>query len=114
MRLSCVFAALIAAMAGCTHALERPVLPAMADTGLPQIQQGEPAPAPVVMQYSPPIGPPAPAALLANPLRVPIADRDFAWDQIVAVIEEYFKVEHEERVRLAGDLLTEGGSILIP
>jgi hypothetical protein len=60
------------------------------------------------MQYAPPIGPGAPAIMLSDPLRVPIADRDYAWDQLVAVVEEYFKVEHEERVRLAGDILTEG------
>lgn len=106
MRLPCLFALVLASLAGCTHALTRPVLPPAPDAGV-AIQQGEPAPAPVVMQYAPPFGP-VPAAMLANPLRVPIADRDFAWDQIVAVVEEYFKVEHEERVRLAGDLLTEG------
>jgi hypothetical protein len=96
------------AVAGCSSALNRPVVPPMSDPGLPQIQQGEPAPAPMVMQYAPPLGPPAPAAMLADPLRVPVADRDFAWDQLVAVVEEYFKVEHEERVKLIGDLLTEG------
>ena len=49
-----------------------------------------------------------PAGPIGNPLHVPVTDRDVAWEQIVAVVEEYFKVEHEERVRLAGDILTEG------
>jgi hypothetical protein len=98
----------IAALSGCSAALNRPVLPPAADPGLPQIQQGDPAAAPVIMQYAPPLGPGAPVGMLADPLRVPVADRDFAWDQLVAVVEEYFKVEHEERVRLVGDLLTEG------
>ena len=30
------------------------------------------------------------------------------WDQIVDVVDDYFKIEKEERVRLVGDLLTEG------
>jgi hypothetical protein len=95
MRLLSALLAALVALAGCSSALNRPVLPPMADAGLPQIQQGEPTPAPTIMQYAPPIGPPAPAALLADPLRVPVAYRDFAWDQLVAVVEEYFKVEHE-------------------
>jgi hypothetical protein len=93
---------------GCAPALNRPTPPVAPNLGLPQIQQGEPAPAPVTMQYLPPIGPGMPPTMLANPLRVPVVDRDFAWDQLVAVVEEYFKVEREERVRLAGDILTEG------
>ena len=36
------------------------------------------------------------------------ATGEFAFEQIVAVIEEYFKVQHEEPVRVAGDILTEG------
>jgi hypothetical protein len=103
------FAVAVAAFAGCAQGLNRPVVPPIPDPGgLPAIQQGEPAPAPVIMQYAPPFGPGAPASMLANPLRVPVADRDFAWDQLVSVVDEYFKVEHEERVRLAGDILTEG------
>jgi hypothetical protein len=35
-------------------------------------------------------------------------DRDFVWDQVVDVVDDYFRVEREERVRLVGDLLTEG------
>jgi hypothetical protein len=108
MRRNWAFVVAIAAVAGCAQALNRPVLPPVPDPGLPQIQQGEPAPAPVIMQYAPPFGPGAPPGMLANPLRVPVADMDFAWDQLVAVVEEYFKIEHEDRVRLAGDLLTEG------
>jgi hypothetical protein len=108
MRHFWAFAGAAATAIGCAHAVDRPVAPLMPDAGLPQVQQGEPAPAPIVMQYAPPLGPGAPAIMLADPLRVPIADRDYAWDQLVAVVEEYFKIEHEERVRLAGDILTEG------
>jgi hypothetical protein len=108
MRHIWAFAFVVATLTGCAQALSHPVVPPLPDPGFPQIQQGEPAAAPVIMQYSPPIGPGAPVTMLADPLRVPVADRDFAWDQLVAVVEEYFKIAHEERVRLAGDILTEG------
>ena len=51
---------------------------------------------------------------LANPLPVPVVDLDFAWEQIASVIEENFKIQHEERVRLAGDILTEGRIDTVP
>lgn len=44
----------------------------------------------------------------ANPLLVTNMDRDFVWNQIVDVVDDYFRIEHEERVRLVGDMLTEG------
>lgn len=64
--------------------------------------------------YTSPFGPGQPAVLLANPLPVPVVDMDFAWEQIVAVVEENFKIQHEERVRLAGDILTEGRIDTVP
>ncbi len=103
-----IIALAIGMMGGCAPLRPAPALPPMPNMGSPLIQQAEPAPAPVLMQYAPPLGPGAPSTLLANPLRLPVADRDFAWDQLVAVIEQYFRIEHEERVRMAGDLLTEG------
>ncbi len=104
----CGWAWTLIAAGGCTSMQSAPALPPVADAGLPQIQQGVAAPAPILLQYSPPGNGPAPVGMLANPLRTPVADRDFAWDQLIAVVEQYFKIEHEERVRLAGDLLTEG------
>ena len=77
-----------------------------------QVQQGTSAPSGVV--YSSPFGASAPAVPLPNPLPVPVADLDFAWEQIVAVIEEDFKIAHEERVRLCGDILTEGRIDTVP
>lgn len=47
-----------------------------------------------------PIGP--------NPVLVPGADRDYVWDQVVAVVDDYFQIEREDRVRLVGDVLTVG------
>ncbi|HEX3998167.1 MAG TPA: hypothetical protein VHX65_06430 [Pirellulales bacterium] len=73
----------------------------------PAVQQGAACPSPGVV-YSSPFGSGAPVVPIANPLPVPVVDLDFAWEQIVAVIEENFKIQHEERVRMAGDVLTEG------
>jgi hypothetical protein len=77
------------------------------DPGAPQVLAGTPVPAGNV-QYVSPFGPTQPLGPVANPLRVPVGDREFAFEQIVAVIEQYFKVQHEEPVRVAGDILTEG------
>ncbi len=43
-----------------------------------------------------------------NPLVISNMDRDFVWQQVVDVVDDYFRVEHEEPVRLVGDLPTEG------
>jgi hypothetical protein len=54
--------------------------------------------------YNPPQfgfgGPPPPQT---NPLMVPVADGEFVWEQVVDVVDDYFRIEHEERARLAGD-----------
>jgi len=67
---------------------------------------------PAVPQYNLPQPLPTQAyqgkQLVNNPLSIPIADRDVAFDQIVDVVDDYFKIEREERVRQTGDILTEG------
>jgi len=58
--------------------------------------------------YMPPelaFGPPLPQG---NPVLVQTLDRDFVWEQVVDVVDDYFKIQQEERVRLVGDMLTEG------
>ena len=58
--------------------------------------------------YVPPeiaFGPPP---LQANPAVVGVMDRDLLWDQVVDAVDDYFKIQKEDRVRLVGDLLTEG------
>jgi hypothetical protein len=58
--------------------------------------------------YIPPefsFGPPPPQS---NPALVPVMNPDLVWDQVVDVVDDYFQIEREERVRLVGDLLTEG------
>jgi hypothetical protein len=49
-------------------------------------------------------GPPA----IENPMFVPALDREFLWSQAVDAVDDYFRIEREERVRLIGGVLTEG------
>ncbi len=51
------------------------------------------------------VGPPPPPA---NPITVNVMDRDFVWDQVVDVVDDYFRIQKEDRVKQVGDLLTEG------
>jgi hypothetical protein len=48
------------------------------------------------------------AALAQNPMYVPLSDREFLWNQLVDTMDNYFRIEREERVRLVGGVLTEG------
>lgn len=48
------------------------------------------------------------ALVYDNPMFVPATDIDFLWDQVVDAIDDYFKVSREERLRLTGNILTEG------
>ncbi len=43
-----------------------------------------------------------------NQIHVPVANRDWAWEQIVDVVDDYFRIERERQVQLVGDVLTEG------
>ena len=75
-----------------------PMLPEGAPpTGLP-ILPGQthllPGPAPVVQQQ--------------NPTFIPGTNRDFLWDQVVDVVDDYFRIEREQRMQLAGNVVTEG------
>lgn len=45
---------------------------------------------------------------LPNPLKVPVSNHDFAWDQIVDVVSDYFPIAHEERVHISQQIWTEG------
>ena len=56
--------------------------------------------------------PNAPAAgqppVVDNPLFVPVADREFLWNQLVDATDDYFKIQKEERIRQIGGILVEG------
>jgi len=64
-------------------------------------------------QPGPPVGQAQPAGL-ANPLFIPIADPLCAWETVVDVVDDYFRIEREEPVRRMGDTLIEGGITTVP
>jgi hypothetical protein len=51
---------------------------------------------------------PLAAAPVANPVHVRATDREFVWLQVVDTVDDYFKIAHEDRVRVVGGVLTEG------
>jgi hypothetical protein len=53
-------------------------------------------------------------AMIQNPLYVPLSDREFLWNQLVDTIDDYFRIDYEERVRLEGGVLTEGRIETLP
>jgi len=44
----------------------------------------------------------------SSTIQVPALNRDYAWDQIVDVVDDYFEIDQEVRVKCIGDQLTEG------
>ena len=54
------------------------------------------------------------AAGYANPVFIPVADPQCAWETIVGVVSTYFRVEREEPVRMIGNTLTEGSITTFP
>ena len=41
-------------------------------------------------------------------VHLPVSNADIAWEKIVDVVDDYFRIEREQRVRLVGEVLTEG------
>jgi hypothetical protein len=58
------------------------------------------------------LGRPGPAKLpvgsMPNPLLLAVPDREFLHNQVVDELDNYFKIDREERVRQVGGVLTEG------
>ncbi len=54
--------------------------------------------------------PPGPEIVggLMNPIAVPVADENLAWDQIADVVSDYFTIAREQRARRDGHALMEG------
>ncbi|MCH2113773.1 MAG: hypothetical protein MK171_02505 [Pirellulales bacterium] len=50
----------------------------------------------------------APGTVTSKPLHVRVTNQDWAWEQIVDVADDYFRIEREVRVQLVGNVLTEG------
>ncbi len=44
----------------------------------------------------------------ASRIHVPVVNRDWTWEQIVDVVDDYFRVERERQVQVVGDVITEG------
>jgi hypothetical protein len=53
------------------------------------------------------MGPPVPL-YCDNPLLMPVRDSSALWEALTNVINDYFRIESEEPVRMVGDTLTEG------
>ena len=49
-----------------------------------------------------------------NPVLTPPINRDFLWDQLVDVVDDYFEIEREDRVRLVDNMLTLGRIETVP
>jgi membrane-associated phospholipid phosphatase len=50
-----------------------------------------------------------PASLVyGNPILVPVTDAQYVWENVVDVMDDYFKIEREEPVRQIGNTITEG------
>jgi len=45
---------------------------------------------------------------IENPLFIPPVDRELLWNQTVDAVDDYFRIEREDRVRSIGGVLTEG------
>jgi hypothetical protein len=56
----------------------------------------------------------SPAIIPQSAVLVPAMNRDFAWDQVVDVVDDYFKIEHEERLKLVGGVVSEGRIDTLP
>lgn len=91
-----------------------PVGPVLAPPG--QVEAVPPGAAAAAAPYVPgaePLPPGAPTYLPgalapASSVTVPVLDRDLVWNQVVDVLDDYFKVAREQRVRQEGDVLIEG------
>src|SRR5262245_30767626 len=55
----------------------------------------------------PPMDAPRPN-VIENPIFVPPVDPEFIWNQAVDVIDDYFAIEREDRMRVINGVLTEG------
>jgi hypothetical protein len=49
-----------------------------------------------------------------NPVRVRAPNVDYLWDELVAVVDDYFDIDREERPKRIGDVITAGRIITFP
>jgi hypothetical protein len=55
-----------------------------------------------------------PIPAYANPVFMPVADPQWAWESVVDTVDDYFRIEREEPVRMVSGVLTEGGITTTP
>jgi hypothetical protein len=99
-RLCQILFPVLAMASGCARVMSTPMppmTPPVVEFGPPVAAYNPPQIVPTVTQ---PGGP--------NPIVVPVTDHDVAWDNIVDVVDDYFKIEREDRVRVVGEFLNEG------
>lgn len=54
-------------------------------------------------------GPPAgPVVLQENPMLIQLEDYELIWEQLVDTIDDYFRIQREDRVRVIGNVITYG------
>jgi hypothetical protein len=50
----------------------------------------------------------------SSQIHIPVANREWTWEQIVDTVDDYFRIERERQVHLVGDVLTEGRIDVFP
>lgn len=57
---------------------------------------------------SPQASAPNPGGGVTQAVFVPVTNEDYAWEQIVDVVDDYFRIDQENRVQMVGNVITEG------
>lgn len=99
----------VALMLGCQQWQGPPVAIPMGNSF--PAQQTVVAPLQQATIIGPPGGPfqePGQGLACPNPIFIPVGNQDLAWEQIVDVVDDYFRVERESRVQTVGNVVTEG------
>lgn len=98
--------------------MAQPQQPMHVDPALQPTVFGAPQPVPVqpvvvappenAVLLQPQVAPVPTGMVAANPIFIPVTNQDWAWEQIVDVVDDYFRIERESRVQLVGNVVTEG------
>jgi len=62
----------------------------------------------------PPSGFRTATACYENPVLITACNQQFVWETVVDVVDDYFRIEHEEPVRQVSNILTEGRLVTFP
>jgi len=95
-----------ALLAGCQHWRAPAGIFPIGNSFTPQQPAAAPLQQATIVQ--PPGGHSQPGAECANPVLIPVTNGDLAWEHIVDVVDDYFRVERESRVQTVGNVVTEG------